>query len=530
MAKRSRGILREIQAERTLAILAPSGVDLADMNWKTTLPALALTALLMNLAFPTVGWGMLIWVAFLPLLHLTEAKTWQRFFWGWLGGLLIQAFGYLWIFYTIRDFGGLPASLSAIGALLFWLYQGLDVAIWLCIGPLLFRKWPFVFKVLGMAGLWFLLQGVLYPYIFPANHGAALAGNAVFGMGAAFWSGKGLTFLIIAFQTFLALPGDAKLWVRITGAAFMLVCPLLGHLVPRDQEHETLSIGVVQPNLIPWAKRGHLTSRKILDAHEKPTRDWIGQPIDLVVWPETAIPFDLRQSDSYQEYFVELAQQLGAPLVTGAVGVFAENDYANEVWMFSPQGGQPAIYQKEQLVLFSETLPWLLSWARFFDPALGGFRKGTANQSFSHRDQKWVPLVCFEALFPRLVRKYQGNLLLNLTNDAWFGETKASALHLQHIRNRSVEAGVPLIRATNSGISCWVDAKGEIHQATPLYEPHAVIFKVPTPTAIPVRMDGVGEGIVAWLSWILTLGGTAWMIRNKLVKAPIPGYVKPKGS
>lgn len=495
-----------------LAILTLSGVDCAPMNWRKNLSASIVSAILFCLAFPTVGWGLLIWVALLPALRILRESGWRRFAWGWFTGTLIQGLGYYWIFFTIRDFGGLNVVLSAGGALLFWAFQGLDMGLWLGVGPWLFRKWPPLAKAFGMAGFWMVIQGFLFPYVFPANYGAALAGLPLFGMGAALWSGKGMTFWILSFQLVWMVPAKMD-WPRWPWALAIIAVALLGILVPRGQiATETLNIGVVQPNLIPWAKRGAQTSREIYFAHEDPTRKWIGQDLDMVLWPETAVPFDLRQSETFIQRLQHLSEELNAALVIGAVGVFGENDYTNEVWCFTPGGTEPQIYQKERLVLFSETLPWVLRWAKYFDPALGGFKPGQNNQVFQIGKRTMTPLVCFEALFPDLARKYPSQLFLNFTNDAWFGISKASALHLQHIRHRAVETGVPLVRATNSGISCWVDARGKLHGQTPVYQKADLIYQIPVPTSTPPNLAGWGERIL-WL-WSLLAMVIAFLYRR----------------
>lgn len=489
------------------------------MKWTKYLLTSVVTAALFSTAFPSIGWGMLIWVAFLPVLRLSDLPGWRRFFFGWLTGFLIQVFGYGWIFFTIRDFGGLNSGISLLGGLLFWLFQGLDVGLWLGLGPKLFQGRSFLVRAFGMAAFWLFIQAFLFPYIFPANYGAALAGIPIFGMGAALWSGKGMTFWIVAFQTLLGMPGDMERRQRGWLALAVMGMSVLGVLVPRGGETDIMRIGVVQPNLIPWAKRGNLSPREIVQAHEKPTRLWTGGQVDMVVWPETAVPFDLRLEGAYQRHLQDLAAALNAPLVTGVVGIYGPNRYGNEIWLIPPDGSDPQIYQKEKLVLFSETLPWIFSWAKYFDEALGGFEVGTRNKPFVWRDREWVPLVCFEALFPRYVRKRSGQVLLNVTNDAWFGETKASSLHLQHIRHRAVESGAPLIRATNSGISCFVDAKGEVQGATALYGPDAVIYEVPVPKNIPMNLSGWGEGSILLGSSLLLLSGVWNGIRRRRKKS-----------
>jgi len=187
----------------------------------------------------------------------------------------------------------------------------------------------------------------------------------------------------------------------------------------------------------------------------------------------------------------------------------------NEIWMFQVGGGVPDIYQKERLVLFSERLPLILRWAWLFDSALGGYNPGNDNHSFELGEFKMVPLVCFEAILPDYARVRTGHLFINLTNDAWFGKSKASGLHLQHLRMRSVECQIPLVRATNSGISCWIDTRGQVHEPTALYTRDIRLYDVAIPVRPSVTFCRLGDGFIAAVSTFLI----AWVILLKVRKS-----------
>lgn len=478
-----------------------------------------LAAICMNLAYAPLFLAPLVLVAFALLWQLRERSAKARFLCGWCCGFVTQLLGFYWVFFTIRDFGGIDTSLSAIGAALFFAYQGLDFALWLLIAPLLFNKHRPLVRVLGGASLWLLLQVTLFPYPINWSLGAAWVSIPVMRESVALWSMHGLNFFTLA----LALTSAeiyAKSIPKRTGytvlAAILALLACGSLLSLRQPPTETWRIAVIQPALIDDAKRGAKTMEGLFDAHAGPSEKLIGEQLDLVVWPETALAFNLRRSERYQKRVAYLAKRLNAGIVTGAIGIRERQFYYNEIWLFDPDQETPQVYQKERLFWFSEALPWVFSWANYFSPGMGAFRSGEENKAFDYRGIRMVPLVCFEALFPRYARLRSGELYLNLTNDAWFGKSKASRLHLQHVQMRSPEANVPLIRATNSGISCWIDRFGQVQQPTPVYEPYVAIFEVPVPQQAARNYSWIGD----WLTYVFSILLVTWAFAKPLLSKP----------
>lgn len=444
------------------------------------------SGLLFTLAHKPFDLDLLIFLALVPLLRLIEAPWQQRLIAGWTAGLTMQLLGYSWIFITIRDFGGLHAVPSLGGAFLLWLWQGLDLAVWLTLFPKIIHRlprltWPFLAAVSFV-----LIQSYIFPYLFPWHLGAALS-DSFFGAVALLLGVDGLTFFIIGAQTSLYLK------TKPTSAFFVAVLMASPHVLPNvpwgwPKESETWRIGVIQPNILKMAKDSGGKASDFFTAHYDPSLKLRGQGLDLLIWPETAVPFDLGRNPIYYKRLQELAEYIDAPIITGVIEVPMDGqDYYNAVWMITADGKPPQKYRKEKLVAFSETMPWPLKWVTWFKSGLEGFVPGQENAPFTYRDKKIVPLICFEALFPRYVAKRQGHLMVNLTNDAWFGKTQASALHLQQIQLRAIETGMPLVRATNSGLSCWIDDWSNPHQLGKLYEPETHIFEVPIPKNQPWR-------------------------------------------
>lgn len=195
---------------------------------------------------------------------------------------------------------------------------------------------------------------------------------------------------------------------------------------------------------------------------------------DMLLWPETALPFAFPQNENSTEVrsFVD---GLGLPLVFGAPGVeyaLRERKLFNRSFLLTPQGkgGQ---YDKEHLVPFGEYLPPVLDW-KLFQPllqGLGGFTAGKAQPLFTLEPQgrPAIPmgmLICYEAVFPELARARTAagaRLLLNISNDAWYDFTSAPMQHLHLSLMRAVEQGRWMARATNSGITAFLDPLGGVH-------------------------------------------------------------------
>jgi apolipoprotein N-acyltransferase len=478
-----------------------------------------IAAVCFNLAFAPTFIAPLALVGFALLWLLRERSGKVRFLCGWCCGFLTQLLGFYWVFFTIRDFGGIDTSISAIGAALFFMYQGLDFAVWLAFAPLLFNKQQPVIRILGAASFWMLLQSEWFPYPINWSMGSAWVSMPVFRETTALWTMHGLNFFTLVLSLSAAELYTKTVPKRQGYATVVTVLILIvaGSLFTLNKPEENLwRIAVIQPALIDDAKRGAKTAEGLYQAHAGPTEKLIGQKLDLVVWPETALAFNLRRAERYQKRVGYLAKRVNAGIVTGAIGIRERKYYYNEIWLFDPdQPDQPQVYQKERLFWFSEALPWVFSWANYFSPGMGAFRPGQENQSFKYRDIEMVPLVCFEALFPRYARKREGELYLNLTNDAWFSKTKASRLHLQHLQMRSPEMNIPLIRATNSGISCWLDRHGRVQQPTPLYQEHVEIFEVPVPKERTGSISHIGDWIIRIVSYLFVAWGLMDSFRRR---------------
>jgi len=217
---------------------------------------------------------------------------------------------------------------------------------------------------------------------------------------------------------------------------------------------------------------------------------------DALLWPEAAMP---EFTEASFLAITNLAAQHKVWFIFGGDDVVlrtgATNDhdvlYFNGAWMLSPRGLIADNYHKRRLVIFGEYIP-LVDWLPFikwFTPITDGFASGTNASQFYLRDLdvRAAPLICFEDCFPHGGREHVNNdtdLLINLTNDGWFGEGAEQWQHLGNAVFRAIENGVPLVRSCNNGVTCWVDPQGRIRDVfrdsqDTIYGPGFTTFTVP---------------------------------------------------
>ncbi len=195
---------------------------------------------------------------------------------------------------------------------------------------------------------------------------------------------------------------------------------------------------------------------------------------DLLIWPESAFPeFNaenfaalIRLVTTHHVWLIFCADDVDPPAVPGGTP-----KYYNASFLVSPDGQVVNRYRKKRLVIFGEYIPlarWL-PFLKWFTPIEGGFTPGPGPVQFDINNPvaRTSVLICFEDMFPHEAREHvkaDTDFLVNLTNDGWFGESAEQWQQAGSAVFRAVENGVPLVRCTNNGITCWIDAQGRLRQ------------------------------------------------------------------
>ena len=361
---------------------------------------------------------------------------------------------------------------------------------------------------------------------FPWNDfGMVLGGNLYFAQSASIFGLYGLTILSILIFASPALLGGAnasRAVPAIAGIA-LLVLGLFGlwRLQAPSAENKGVKLRIVQPN-IPLEdfradNRDQLLDRylEFSDRSTSPQTTGIADVTHLV-WPESAFPFILSRDGAALALLGSRLQK--AILFTGAARAEGEGRkavYFNSVEVIA--GGEvKESYDKMHLAPFGEYMPFAYWLAQAgitqFVAIPGGFEAGASSKILTAPGLPLIfPMVCYESIFPdeiadRLAAQpIRPGLMLNVTNDGWFGRTPGPYQHFAQARLRSIEQGLPLIRAANSGISAIVDPLGRLVASAPLGV--EAVVDGPLPKPMPLTLFSRYPHSIPMILWIFVLAG-----------------------
>ncbi|MBM6549689.1 apolipoprotein N-acyltransferase [Marinomonas ostreistagni] len=234
---------------------------------------------------------------------------------------------------------------------------------------------------------------------------------------------------------------------------------------------ETQRVTLVQGNVAQDQKWLSETAQQTLSFYQQATLENLDS--DIVIWPETAITYLQHQVKPFFERFGEQLADEETTLITG-VPVYdpRREAYFNGVWAL---GNGFGLYEKQKLVPFGEYVPlaqWFGPIFDLFGMPMSQFKKGPANQPTLQAGEISVaPFICYEVVYPELVRSMvrDSDVLLTISNDAWFGDSIGPLQHLQIAQFRAKESGRYMIRATNNGVTAIINERGEIEQRLPQF-------------------------------------------------------------
>lgn len=360
------------------------------------------------------------------------------------------------------------------------------------------------------------LRGVLFTG-FPWNAaGVQLTSVDALAQGAALVGVAGLAPLAVllgALPAVLATRGSR--WLALPVVAAVTALATFGALrlaaVP-TADPAAPAVRVVQPS-VPQAQKWDPSRREEIWSRLLALTAQEGRA-DVVVWPETAIPF-LWRAPSVEQLDLSAALA-GRTLVTGAVEMQATamgRRATNSVLVIGPDGFVRQRYHKVRLVPFGEYLPLSSLISRLGLSALvqsaSAFTAGDERQPLILPGlPAALPLICYEVIFPAGEAGPEVGLVVNVTNDAWFGDTPGPRQHLRHARLRAVAGGIPVVRSANNGISAVIDGAGRVTESLPLDA--RGVFEAPVPPRVGAVYARVGD----WpLMALLSLALVAALVR-----------------
>jgi apolipoprotein N-acyltransferase len=330
-----------------------------------------------------------------------------------------------------------------------------------------------------------------------------------------------------------------KIYTGTILTAVFIIISFMGYNFYRNNQQETfaaaadtMQVAVIQGNIDQDKKWIPELQAATIDTYDRLTGNSLADSSTirskpLVIWPETALPF-FQNSYLFTYLTEEIVQQKNIWLLTGSP-VFerqgtttAEENvrYYNSSLLISPTGTVAGRYDKQHLVPFGEYIPLrqVLPLPGPLVESIGDFSPGTTSHPLACQKARIGVLICFESIFPEIARQQVvngANLLVNQTNDAWFGLSSAPAQHLSMAVLRAVETRRTLVRAANTGISAVIDHNGRIHSPSPLFEEAVLVAEVPllSGQTIFVRF-GYLFGYFCMLIAIVVMAGLRYFISS----------------
>jgi apolipoprotein N-acyltransferase len=469
-------------------------------NYRSRIILAMASGLLLTLAFPKTDQGWLAWVALVPLLlALRRSALTSGFALGMLFGM-VHYFGLVhWTVHTMHLYGKLPVGQAVVILILLAgylsLYPGVFCAAlaWLhpspkqllVLGPIMWIGLEMVRTWLFTGFPWALLGYSQYDHLMLIQISDLFG---VYGLsGLILFSNVVLSVILLAWletawMDVVPSKGTAALSGILLTALLVAVLGYGGwriHTIDRmTAASDSMKVAVIQGNVDQAQKWDPsfqvLTAVKYRNLSSEPA----AKEADVVIWPETATPFYLFDDKLLTDMTLEGIEASNARYIIGSPSYAAEKErliFHNSAYLVSPQGRAEGKYDKVHLVPFGEYVP-MKRWLPFIDKLVaqvGDFKPGRQGNTLSWEDHHVGMLICYEAIFPGLARAMVRNgahLLVNITNDAWFGRTGAAFQHFSMAVFRAVENRRYLARSANTGISGFIDPCGRIVSSTPLFQ------------------------------------------------------------
>ncbi len=455
------------------------------------------SGVLLVLGFPLFNIYPVAWIALVPLLFaLRHKNSRSSFFLGLLAGFVYFLGTLYWVYHSMYYYGGVPLVFSILLLILLSLILSLYTGIFsmlfnfislhssvpaLLTVPVLWVTLEYIrtyaltgfpWSILGYSQYTFLplIQIADITGIYGVSFLVAACSGAVYDM-ARLWPGKAKQG-----GPFLRWPGAAGTTVLLC----LIILSLFygtGKLREND-EGPKIRAGVIQGNIAQDVKWDARFQRDVIETYKRLTMTALSDNPDMLFWPESALPFVFGYDKPLTEDILTFQKQIDTHLLLGSVlakkGQGEKARLSNSAVLLSPEGRVLSVYDKIHLVPFGEYVPLkkLLPFVDKMVTAIGDFIRGEEHTVMDTPFAKIGNLICYEIIFPGLVRTFVRNgatLLATITNDAWFGRTAAPYQLFSMAVFRAIENRVPVVRAANTGISGFIDSRGRIIQESTLF-------------------------------------------------------------
>lgn len=494
------------------------------------------SGILIAASFPNPGLSFLAWIALIPLLiAMEDSSTREAFRIGLTCGITAYALILYWLNIVFTQYGHLPWSISAAAYLLLVLWLSLFYALSTYVArmgehagikaaftlPVAWVAFDFIRSFLFSGFAWAMLGHSQFRTL-PLIQIADLAGV------------YGITLLIvlanIVLHRALRAVSGAGVPYPVKSAIIVLIL-LIGTLFygfnRLNESYNTytkpLRIALIQGNIPQDVKWSPEFRERTVDTYVRLTQEASKEGVDLIVWPESAVPFFFQDEPLQAARIRNLAREMNAYLLFGSPAHELRNGksiFLNSAFLVSPSGETVGRADKLHLVPFGEYVPLgnILTFINKIVVGIGDFAPGEQAIPLDMGSTKLAVQVCYEVIFPELARQYANagaRVIVAITNDAWFGRSSAPYQHLAISTFRAVETRTPLIRAANTGVTAIVDQNGHISTMTGLFVEAYRSGEIQPGRGKSIYLS-IGD-LPAWLCVLLTAGITlfAWIKRKK---------------
>lgn len=476
----------------------------------------ALSGVLFALAFPNTGIGLVAFIALAPLLvSVIRARgNVEAFFHGWIAMTVAWLMMVPWVVRVMSHYGGLPyitgVAIFVAMSLYLGLYGGLFATLvkrlhlgarflpWLFV-PLLWAAIEYVRTYLLTGFPWNLIATSLidFPSLVQLDR---FAGPYFLGALVV------LPSVVIAWLITQRVPSIARVLVLGSLGILMLVWWGTGlvasKLIVRPRGAATATAALLQPNISQEMRWDDANVLAIYNKMIGMTVEAANHGAKIIIWPESTVPLSFTETPFYRSEIEELSRRYDADIILGSVAIdpAKPNRMWNSAFLVS-RGRTIGHYDKIRLVPFGEYVPLrkMLFFAEKLVHAVGEFEFGTNDTPLTGR-LKYGPAICYEIVYPQIPRTQVRNgadVIVTITNDAWYDGTSAPAQHLWQARMRAVENDRYMLRAGTTGISAFVDPTGHVLQSIPMGR-DGILYTTFEPRTTETPYVKFGD----WFAWV----------------------------
>jgi apolipoprotein N-acyltransferase len=501
---------------------------------KVKLPTLSnsllaiLSAILLTLAFPDFDLWFLAWFALLPLFYAVEQEkesVVKSFVLGWIFGTLFFAGSCWWLTFSFITYGGIPTPIAYFLLFIICSLVGFFPAIFAAVFSLVLKRFG-TYGILFAPVLWtaveflrFNLTGnnwnaVGYAQAFINGSRinlASIGGVYLVSFYFLFWNST--TFFIIK-----EILIDKKkliafsIYVGIFQSFFYILSEVSEPTISNNEK--TASVVVIQAN-VPMSGLNEQKWLRLRQRHVELAEEGLqklkgqrtandGQPI-TIIFPESPMNFMYERDEEFQQFIGDFARKHNAYVLFNSAEPNPKNDnFYNSAIMINPRGEKIGQYDKIHLVPFGEYAPVPSAIQEFVPTLVGNFQYGENYNLFPFGDAKGGIMICYESHFASLSREFAkrgADVLIEMTNDGYLGNTGVLRQHLASAVFRAVETNRPVLRATNVGITAYINERGEVLDAADVYTEATRVWTISKSDGNQTFYVRYGE----WFAWLCSI-------------------------